>query len=64
MRTTQLPRLVNPNYGGNMAQAQGLMRTIAAVQAARLRKQAKRNHNLCGRCIGCGVRDKCDQALP
>jgi hypothetical protein len=47
-----------------MAQAQGLMRTIAAVQAARLRKQAKRNHNLRGSCIGCGVRDKCDQALP
>jgi len=40
-----------------------LMHTIAAVQAARLRKQAKRNHNQRGRCSGCGVRDKCDQAL-
>jgi CRISPR-associated exonuclease Cas4 len=36
---------------------------IAAVQAARLRKQADRNHNQRGRCSGCGVRDKCDQAL-
>ena len=40
-----------------------LMDTIAAVQAARLRKQADRNHNQRGRCSGCGVRDKCDQAL-
>ena len=40
-----------------------LMQTIAAVQAARLRKEAKRNHNQRGRCSGCGVRDKCDQAL-
>jgi CRISPR-associated exonuclease Cas4 len=40
-----------------------LMDTIAAVQAARLRKQADRNHNRHGRCTGCGVRDKCDQAL-
>jgi len=43
MRTTKLPRLVNPNHGGNTAQAQGLKRTIAALQAARLQKQAKRN---------------------
>ena len=34
-----------------------LMRTIAAVQAARLQKEAKRNHNQRGRCTGCGVRD-------
>lgn len=40
-----------------------LMHTIAAVQAARLQKQANRNHNQRGRCFGCGVRDKCDQAL-
>jgi CRISPR/Cas system-associated exonuclease Cas4 (RecB family) len=40
-----------------------LTHTIAAVQAARLAKQAKRNHNQPGRCSGCGVRDKCDQAL-
>ena len=40
-----------------------LMSTIAAVQAARLAKQAERNHNQRGRCSGCGVRDKCDQAL-
>src|SRR5437899_2064304 len=40
-----------------------LMDTIAAVQQARLRKQADRNHNRRGRCSGCGVRDKCDQAL-
>ena len=40
-----------------------LMDTIAAVQAARLAKQAKRNHNQRGRCSGCGVRYNCDQAL-
>ena len=40
-----------------------LMQTIAAVQAAQLRKQADRNHHQSGRCSGCGVRDKCDQAL-
>jgi CRISPR-associated exonuclease Cas4 len=40
-----------------------LMETIAAVQAARLQKEAQRNHNQRGRCTGCGVRDKCDQAL-
>jgi hypothetical protein len=39
------------------------MNTIAAVQAARIAKQAERNHNQHGRCSGCGVRDKCDQAL-
>jgi CRISPR/Cas system-associated exonuclease Cas4 (RecB family) len=37
-----------------------LMDTIDAVQAARFRKQAKRNHNQRGRCSGCGVRYKCD----
>jgi CRISPR-associated exonuclease Cas4 len=42
---------------------QWLMNTIAAVQAAHLAKQAKRNHNQRGRCSGCGVREKCDQAL-
>jgi CRISPR-associated exonuclease Cas4 len=40
-----------------------LMQTIAAVQAARLQQEAKRNHNRRGRCSGCGVRDQCDQAL-
>ena len=40
-----------------------LMQTIDAVQATRLQKDAKRNHNQPGRCSGCGVRDKCDQAL-
>ena len=35
-----------------------LMHTIAALQAARLVKQAKRNHNQRGRCSGCGVRGK------
>jgi CRISPR/Cas system-associated exonuclease Cas4 (RecB family) len=40
-----------------------LMRTIAAVKAARLAKEAKRNHNQRGRCSGCGVRAHCDQAL-
>jgi len=40
-----------------------LMQTIAAVQAARLQREATRNHNQRGRCSGCGVRDKCDQAL-
>jgi hypothetical protein len=35
-----------------------LIHTIAAVRAARLAKQAKRNHNQRGRCSGCGVRDK------
>ena len=40
-----------------------LMNTIAAVQAARLAKQAKRNHNQRGRCSGYGVREMCDQAL-
>ena len=40
-----------------------LMHTIAAVQAARLREQANRNHNQRGRCSGCGVLDKYDQAL-
>jgi CRISPR-associated exonuclease Cas4 len=40
-----------------------LMHTIAALQAARLREHAKRNHNRRCRCSGCGVRDKCDQVL-
>jgi CRISPR-associated exonuclease Cas4 len=40
-----------------------LMQTISAVQAARLQQEAKRNHNQRGRCSGCGVRDRCDQAL-
>ena len=40
-----------------------LMQTIAAVQAARLQQEAKRNHNQRGRCFGCGVRYHCDQAL-
>jgi CRISPR-associated exonuclease Cas4 len=40
-----------------------LIQTIAAVQAARLEQEAKRNHNQCGRCSGCGVRYQCDQAL-
>jgi CRISPR/Cas system-associated exonuclease Cas4 (RecB family) len=40
-----------------------LMHTIAVLQAVRLAKQAKRNHNQRGRCTGCGVRGKCDQAL-
>jgi CRISPR-associated exonuclease Cas4 len=40
-----------------------LMLTISAVQAARLQKEARRNHNQRGRCSGCGVREKCDQAL-
>jgi CRISPR/Cas system-associated exonuclease Cas4 (RecB family) len=40
-----------------------LMRTIAAVRAARLAKAAKRNHHQRGRCTGCGVRAHCNQAL-
>jgi Domain of unknown function DUF83 len=40
-----------------------LIQTIAAVQAARLEQEAKRNHNQRGRCSGCGVRYQCDQAL-
>jgi len=40
-----------------------LMNTIAAVQEARLAKQAERNHNQRGRYSGCGVREMCDQAL-
>jgi CRISPR-associated exonuclease Cas4 len=40
-----------------------LMRTIDAVRAARVAKEAKRNHSQRGRCIGCGVRSHCDQAL-
>jgi CRISPR-associated exonuclease Cas4 len=40
-----------------------LLQTIAAVQAARRQREAKRNHNQRGRCSGCGVREKCDQAL-
>lgn len=58
-------------YGGQQvrrveltaANREWLMRTIAAVKAARLSKMAQRNHNQRGRCTGCGVRAHCNQAL-
>jgi CRISPR-associated exonuclease Cas4 len=58
-------------YGGQQvrrieltdANREWLMCTVAALRAARLAKQAKRNHNQCRRCSGCGVRAHCDQAL-
>jgi CRISPR/Cas system-associated exonuclease Cas4 (RecB family) len=51
-------------YGGQQvrrveltpANREWLTHTIAAVKAARLAKEAKRNHNQRGRCSGCGVR--------
>lgn len=45
------------------ARRQWLLQTIHEVQAARARLSANRNHEHRGRCTGCGVRSRCDQAL-
>jgi CRISPR-associated exonuclease Cas4 len=42
---------------------QWLLETIHEVEVARARLAADRNHEHRGRCVGCGVRAKCDQAL-
>jgi CRISPR-associated exonuclease Cas4 len=40
-----------------------LLETIHEVELARARLAADRNHEHRGRCVGCGVRANCDQAL-
>ena len=40
-----------------------LVQTIHDVEVARARLTANRNHEHRGRCVGCGVRPNCDQAL-
>jgi len=47
----------------NDASRQWLLKVIAEVQQARNDGIAIRNHNHKGRCSGCSVRSKCDQAL-
>jgi CRISPR-associated exonuclease Cas4 len=42
---------------------QWLLQTIHQVEVARARLTANRNHEHRGRCVGCGVRSYCDQAL-
>ncbi len=42
---------------------QWLLQMIQAVEVARARLTANRNHDHRGRCAGCGVRSQCDQAL-
>ena len=42
---------------------QWLLQTIHEVEVARARLTANRNHEHRGRCVGCGVRSTCDQAL-
>jgi CRISPR-associated exonuclease Cas4 len=42
---------------------QWLLRTIQEVELARERLAADRNHDHRGRCVGCGVRSNCNQAL-
>jgi CRISPR-associated exonuclease Cas4 len=42
---------------------QWLLQMIQAVEVARARLTADRNHDHRGRCAGCGVRSQCDQAL-
>ena len=45
------------------ARRQWLLRTIQEVELARERFTADRNHDHRGRCVGCGVRSNCNQAL-
>jgi CRISPR-associated exonuclease Cas4 len=40
-----------------------LLETIHEVELARARLTAARNHEHRGRCVGCGVRSSCNQAL-
>ena len=40
-----------------------LLQTIREVEVARARLTENRNHEHRGRCVGCGVRSNCDQAL-
>jgi CRISPR-associated exonuclease Cas4 len=47
----------------NDASRKWLLQVIAEVQRARNDGVGIRNHNHKGRCIGCGVRSHCDQAL-
>jgi len=42
---------------------QWLLQIIHEVEVARARLTANRNHEHRGRCVGCGVRSTCDQAL-
>ena len=42
---------------------QWLLQTIHEVEVARARLTANRTHEHRGRCVGCGVRSNCDQAL-
>jgi CRISPR-associated exonuclease Cas4 len=42
---------------------QWLLEAIHEVELARARLTADRNHEHRGRCVGCGVRANCDQAL-
>ena len=45
------------------ARRQWLLRTIQELELARERSTADRNHEHRGRCVGCGVRSNCNQAL-
>lgn len=45
------------------ARRQWLLSTIQEVELARERQTANRTHDHRGRCVGCGVRSHCDQAL-
>jgi len=46
------------------ARRQWLLQTIHEVEVAHARLTADRNHEHRGRCVGCGVRSNCNQALP
>jgi CRISPR-associated exonuclease Cas4 len=40
-----------------------LQQVVADIRLARTLPQVRRNHQLRGRCSGCGLRSQCDQSL-